>query len=164
MNDNELMHYGVLGMKWGVRRNARVLTAHRTNKNIHDIKTAKKNNKITRSDAKSMIKQTKKNAKSDRKNMVKSVSSRSDAKQLLNMTINEVPHSTVKKRLRTVNHILTGVGVAKSTVNAGIGAGLAVGGAVNPSLGALVISSNAVMAAANIGRNYVMDKLIDKIS
>lgn len=54
--------------------------------------------------------------------------------------------------------------MAKSTVSAGIGAGLAVGGAVNPSLGALVISSNAVMAAANIGRNYVMDKLIDKIS
>lgn len=97
MNNDELMHYGVLGMKWGVRRNARVLTAHRTNKNIHDIKTAKKNNKITRLDAKSMIKQTKKNAKSDRKNMVKSVSSRSDAKQLLNKTINEVPHSTVKK-------------------------------------------------------------------
>lgn len=55
--------------------------------------------------------------------------------------------------------------MAKSTVSAGIGtAGLAVGGTINPGLGALVIGSNAVMAAADIGRNYVIDKLIDKVS
>ena len=141
MRNDELMHYGVLGMKWGVRRNARVLSNHRRNEGIKDVKKAYKSGKISRSEKRRGIKQVKK----------------SIAKQ----TLSEVPHSTLKKGLTTLNKafaVANVSGVAAGTA-IGVAPALAMGGvAATAAVAALPLS--AVGAFTIAGQHYLVQKKI----
>ena len=57
--DGELHHYGVKGMKWGVRRDYRVLANHRRNQAVRDAKKDYREGKISKSDRKEAIKKAK---------------------------------------------------------------------------------------------------------
>ena len=113
MNNNELMHYGVLGMKWGVRRKSRLSDAkakykktvnaaykkyEKTERDIEKpykrgqnlsakdykrLDAADKKFQETRSNAKKEYKETKKQIKKDIKNTYKQISDSSSIKDKL---------------------------------------------------------------------------------
>lgn len=168
-NTDELQHYGALGMKWGVRRNTRVLENHRRNSAVRDIKKDYKSGKITRSEKKAAIQSAnvnKKNAIRQSKYMLKNFKNRQDArdyrKNIASQTIAEVPHRHLKKGATTVNHLLAGINTAGAGIGALVGATAAT--AVAPGLGTLFIGSAAVSGAAALGAHALVQMGIDKLS
>lgn len=165
--NDELMHYGVLGMKWGVRRNARVLSNHRRNEGIKDVKEAYKSGKISRSEKRRGIKQVKSRSKTDLKTMNRTInkSHGSDLKQvkknIAKQTLSEVPHSTLKKGLTTLNKafaVANVSGVAAGTA-IGVAPALAMGGvAATAAVAALPLS--AVGAFTIAGQHYLVQKMV----
>lgn len=181
-NDNidpdVLAHYGVKGMKWGVRRNLRVLSNNRRNSEIRDAKRDYRQGKITSAQKKAAIRQATKNRDQvykDMKSSLKNASSRAERKakinELKNTTIKEVPHSKLKKGLNMVRHLLTTTSVAGSTAagvgsaGAALGAAASVGlaGAALPFAGA-ALGSAAVSSAAALGLSYLGGKVMDRLS
>lgn len=165
VNNDELMHYGVLGMKWGVRRNARILAAHNRNSAIKAIQRQRKTGEISKSESRLAVKKAKKNFKTERRQLVKSVNSKDSAKSLKSKTISEVKHSTLKKGMHTINHILT----AASVITEGSSMAIAVGtsaalGPAGAAFGTLALTANAVAAAGSIGTKYLVDHAIDSFS
>ena len=67
--NDELQHYGIPGMKWGVRRNIRTLTYHRRNQSIKDARLNYKEGNISRSEKRAEIKKAKRNRKLESKQM-----------------------------------------------------------------------------------------------
>ena len=159
---DELQHYGVLGMKWGVRRNSRVLGNHRRNIAVKDAKQAYRSGSITKEQKKAAIKK----ANQDRKALIKSAGARrtrEEGKQyrrdIKNQTLSEVPHSHLKKGLTTVNKLLA-LGVIANNATA-VGAA----SALMPAMAPLAISGAAVSSAAAIGASYlVQNGILDKIA
>lgn len=165
MNNDELMHYGVPGMKWGVRRNARVLAAHNRNSSIKSIKKQRKTGEISKSESRLAVKKAKKNFKTERRQLVKSVNSKDAAKSLKSKTISEVKHSTLKKGARTINHILTAASVVTTGSSMAIAVGTAAAlGPAGAAFGTMALTANAVATAGAIGRNYLIDHAIDSFS
>ena len=54
-SDEELLHYGVRGMKWGIRRDVRVLANHRRNQAVKDARNKYHSGKITNEKKRSAI-------------------------------------------------------------------------------------------------------------
>lgn len=161
-NNDELMHYGVLGMKWGVRRNVRLLANRRRNASVQKIKADYKTGKITREQKKARI-QKANTAKSsyitDTKAKFKAIDNKQDYKKAKNtiamQTINEVSYPTIKKGVTTVNKLIGGSHVL----------GTAVSGVATASvLGPVGLAAGAVGVAAEVGVHYLIQKgIIDKI-
>ena len=55
MMNNELYHYGVPGMKWGVRRDTRIIANHRRNVEVGKLKERYRAGKITKQQYKDLI-------------------------------------------------------------------------------------------------------------
>ena len=51
-NQEYLQHYGIPGMKWGIRKNARLLANHRRNAEVRKIKKDYKTGEISRKEKK----------------------------------------------------------------------------------------------------------------
>lgn len=161
-NSDELMHYGVLGMKWGVRRNVRLLANRRRNESVQKIKADYKSGKITRNQKKAKIKKantTKSSYITETKAKFKSIDNKQDYKKAKNtiamQTISEVSHPTLKKGATTVNKFLGG-SHALGTFASGV--------ATASVLGPVGLAVGAGGAAAEIGAHYLIQKgIIDKL-
>lgn len=163
--DGELYHYGVKGMKWGVRRDARVLANHRRNEGIREAKRDYRNGKISKSERNEAIKKAKnykKDYKKELKNQFKNAKNREERrelnKQITKQTKDEVRLRGLKKGATTLNKVTTVAMISGTTV--------AVGAAfvASPAIGPLALGAYGANVAANLGRQWLTQKFIDRVS
>lgn len=164
-NEDELAHYGVLGMKWGVRRNIRVLANNRRNRKVRDIKYDYKAKKITKKEKKKLIKEANSYKKSEIKSMRSEVNKAKNKQEfkavksrIKDQTLKEVPYSTLKKGATTVNNLL----YASNT--AGYIGGAAAIALMSPAMVGTAAAIGISGAVVESGRRYVAQHLIDKYS
>lgn len=165
VSEDELYHYGVKGMKWGVRRDVRLLANSRRNDRVRSAKRAYKEGKITKADRKKAIKAAnleKKEYIKQTKERFANAGTKAERKELkrdiANKTVNSVHHATIKRGAATVNALIGVASVGTMGVSAAIGAAAA------PALAGVVIGSNAVGIAAEIGRYRLVRMGLDKLS
>lgn len=163
-NSDELQHYGVKGMKWGVRRDVELLANSRRNKAVRKAKNDYERGKIT----KDQLKSAKKQAKSDKKDYMNKVKkefeSKSKAEQykmstnIKDQAISKVPNRRLKKGVKAVNAVFTAANIAQATVTS---ASLLV---MAPAAAPIIGASLAGAAIGEVGRKYVVDKIVDRAS
>lgn len=159
-----IYHYGVKGMKWGVRRDARVLAAHRTNEAVRKAKNDYREGKISKSERKAAIKKAK-NYKKDYKKELKSQFKNADRKErkqlnkdITNQAKKEVGARRLKKAATSFNRSTTVATLSGSAVALGMSFVAA------PALGPLIAGSAAAATAGALGKQWIAQKLIDKVS
>lgn len=165
---DELKHYGVLGMKWGVRKAysySRDLNAHRYNKKKQQLRIDKKAHKISKENYKSEINDLKnKRKRSDQLTrhklskitVDKNKSVKSIYEQYKDKAYREIPNYTVKRGAKTVSNIITGA-LGAAALNSAAVAGLVAAG-LQCSVGG--IAAAAAGAGAIKGGTAVMDTKI----
>lgn len=163
--NGELLHYGVPGMKWGVRRNARVLANNRRNRKVRDAKVKYKTGQINATEKKTAIKTANREKKEELASMKKQIRKTKNGKEfnelkksIAKQTIEEVPHATLKKGATTVNtifHTYNGVTVAAT------GATLAL---LSPGAAPAVGAATTIGLLMNKGEQALIQMGIDKLS
>ena len=165
MNEQELYHYGVPGMKWGVRRDVRILANHRRNVEVSLQKNKYKSGKITKEQyaaARKKANEGKKKYLADVENRFRNAKSQSELDKLgdniSKTAVKEVPNIKVKRGLAVANQLL-------GTYNIGTTAYAAVGATMlNPAFATAYIGAGAVGIAAEAGIRYLDRILFDKYS
>lgn len=165
MNEQELYHYGVPGMKWGVRRDARILANHRRNVEVSYQKKRYKAGIITKEQyvaAKRKANVGKKKYLSDVENQFRNAKDRDEREKLgeriSNTAVKEVPNINVKRGLAVANQIL-------GTYSVGTTAYTSIGmAAINPAFAAAYLGAGIVATAAEAGARYVNRALLDRAS
>lgn len=163
--NNEIYHYGVPGMKWGVRRDTRILANHRRNVAVDQLKDQYRSGKITRQQYRDSIRKVnyrKKQYMTDVENKFRNAKNDSERTRLgeniSNTAVKEVPNITVKRGFAVANQIL---GTASIGSTAYTSIGLA---AVNPAFAAAYLGAGVVAAAAETGFRYITRSVLDKNS
>lgn len=152
-------------MKWGIRRNSRVLANHRRNDAVRSIKNDYDLGKITRDKKRSLIKVENKKKrdfiKKDYK-YSKTTKGESDLRKRYNTlakeTQSEVKGARLKKNLRAINISAMGLGVTKigaATVSLALG---------NPIFAGAVLTSGAINTAATVGLSKLAQYGLNKVS
>ena len=166
MSENELYHYGVKGMKWGVRRDLRVLANHRRNVSVRNIKNKYRVGEITKLEKKSRIREANLAKKDYLKKTKQTLHNTNDEAKLAKMkhdiakqTISEVPNNTLKKGATTVNRLLAGIDVGSGILTSAAMIG-AVGPAAIPVAGGLAVYNSAV----RVGMEKLVQMGLDKLS
>ena len=163
--DDELKHYGIKGMKWGVRRDYRVLANHRRNEAVRKVKNDYDSGNISRDEKRQRMKEaknTKKSLQVEMKSRYKNAKTREDRERLdreiQSQTVNEVPLRKVKKGATTVNRLLTVGNIAGAAV------GAAATTMTAPALAPLAVASLAGTVATQAGRQAVTQWVFDRMA
>lgn len=161
-----LQHYGVKGMKWGVRRDVRILANHRYNQRKDKINIEYNTGKISREQknmklraAKSMKKEYLFNTQQKYKNAKTDEERESLDNSIMNKAVKEVPNLHVKRGLAVANQALRAAGIASAVVVGGVGIGVSAAAATGLA-GAYAVGT-AVNVAAETGAAWVGRKLLD---
>jgi len=164
-SNGKLYHHGVKGMKWGVRRDARLLANSRRNKRVRNAREDYKSGKITKDLRDKEIAA----AKLDKKKMLAKIKDDfSNAKtagererlgrEITNKTLKEVPKASLKRGASTVNALFGGLNAAS------IGLSTYAISFVNPAFAGATIAAGVVGVAAEAGYRYVLQLGLDKVS
>jgi hypothetical protein len=164
-SNGELYHHGVKGMKWGVRRDARLLSNSRRNKRVRAAQAAYKAGKLTKEQRDKEIesaRQDKKKTLSKIENDFANAKTAADRarlkRDLANKTAKEVPNATLKRGASIANALFGGVNAAS------IGLASASVVMINPAFAGVAVASAAVGVAAEAGYRYVVQLGLDKLS
>lgn len=168
-NPVELYHYGVLGMKWGVRRNARLLANHQRNAKVNDIKKQYRLGVISKEQKRRGIKEANIQKKKDLTSIkleIKNAKNKKEyndiKKRIALRTVNEVPHSTIKKGATIANKLIHGASIV-GTIATGTAAA-SVSAAMYPSLVGPVLVSSIASATITRGQQALIQMGIDKLT
>lgn len=163
MND-ELYHYGVPGMKWGVKRNRRMVGDSKVNSEIRRARGLYKSGKITNSDRKSIVETAKAKRKQDDKNFKEKWKKmtpeerKSYARDIKSQRVNELPNRRVRKGLTVANNLLTANNLVQGNV------AFAALSITNPALAPAMAVGAAVLTGGELAANHVRQRyLIDKM-
>ena len=168
-NDEYLAHYGVKGMKWGVRRDLHMLANNRRNRDVRNIKRDYESGKISRQEKKSKIQQANKN-KTDYLNKVKNdfengskEKQQKIASDIKRQTLKDVPNKTLKDGAKMVNHIWGAFDIGKTIIS---GTATAITGGALLGKGAVggALTGTAFSVGLQVGRTWLIDKGLDKLS
>lgn len=161
----ELCHYGVKGMKWGVRRDARILANHRRNVSVRKAKERYERGKITKErrameirEANAIKKETLNNYKKQFKNAKNDAERERLGRNITKQALAEVPDIKVKRGLAVVTQTLGAVGIGKTAVQT---LGFAV---ANPTLATGAAATFAAVTAVRVGMSAVQRMIQDKAS
>lgn len=167
--NDELMHYGVKGMKWGVRKDARLLANHTRNQAVKDAKKQYKKGSISKEQKKAAIAKantTLKSAKKNTKSAYKATRTRDERtqfqKNITSQAKANVSHRRLKRAASTINTATTVWSLSKTAITAGLAFTLATGGGIG--IAGTALAGQGVVAAATIGKQYLVRKGIDKLS
>lgn len=164
VSEDELMHYGVKGMKWGVRRDVELIANRRRNDTVRKAKNDYEMGKIDKSKYKSLKKQANVDKKSYMNKVKKDFESKSKADQykmstqIKTQAIKNVPHRRLKKGLKLINHVNTAYNIASVGLTAA--ASIMASPAVAPLMGAAAIGATF----GQLGSKYIGDKIVDRFS
>ena len=165
MNENELMHYGVKGMKWGVRRDARILMNHRYNSRVRQLQTQRSRGQLDYEKYASELENARQKKKKDLASVEDAFrNAKTDAERkklgdnITRMAVKEVPELKLKRGMAVANQLF---GVASVTNTTYTSLALA---AVNPAFGAAYLGAGAVTIAAEAGFRYVTRAILDSKS
>lgn len=169
MND-ELKHYGVKGMKWGVRKDARLLANHTRNQAVKDAKKQYKKGSISKEQKKAAIAKantTLKSAKKNTKSAYKATRTRDERtqfqKNITSQAKANVPHRRLKKAASFINNATTVANLGTAASSAGMA--FVLGSAtLGPAYLGVALASQGVAVAATVGKQYLVQKGIDKLS
>lgn len=163
--NNELYHYGVKGMKWGVRRDARILANHRYNTASNRLKYEYIRGNINTNQYVNAMDSAKKNKKqlmADVNTRFKNASSKEEQKSIhrdiFNATSKEVPNSTIKRGAAVANQIMGAVNVAN------IASATAAASLYNPAFAGAYLGAGTVAVAAEAGWRYLIRYGLDEYS
>lgn len=163
--DGELYHYGVKGMKWGVRRDARLLTKGRRNQQVRGAREAYKSGKISKATRDKRIEEARNRQKAEMADIKKKFANAKNdserdrlSQELYKKTLKEIPNAGIKRGAATVNALF---GVANT---ASLGLSTYAMLAINPAFAGAAIAAGAVGVAAEAGHRYLIQLGLDKLS
>ena len=167
LNSGELKHYGVKGMKWGVRNDTRILINNRRNAAVKKAKMDYKQGKITKAQRKEAIRKANARKKKQQMDIENEFSNAKTDKGRLkierkyrNLADRNVSDLNTKRGLTYVKQVLSGLATADAVATGVLGAATM---AVSPGMGAMLIGNAALAAAANVGMSAVVQRgILDK--
>ena len=161
---DELQHYGVKGMKWGVRRDVELLANNRRNAVVRKAKRDYRDGKISSEQKKTAIRK----ANADKKTYMEKV--KRDYENTTSKTKKEKIDNNIRREASKIQnrYVIKGL-KAYSAVSAGYGIGtMAVTAAsaalANPAAAAVLGVTAAGYTVGQLGAKYVRDRIIDKLS
>lgn len=161
----ELQHYGVAGMKWGVRKDAYDLANHRRNQAVFEAKRqfkrgeiSKEKKKATIREANQTLKKSNSVLKAEYKVAKKQGRKKEFQKNIQQQARDEVRNKTALRVGRTLNAMTT-VGTL-----AGVASGATVAMVASPAVAGLALGAAAVTTATTAGKHYLVNKGLDKLA
>lgn len=157
---DELYHYGVKGMKWGVRRDVRSLASHRRNVAIKEAQNKYRSGKITREQRDMDIKKARAGRKKFMDDTKRAYESGSDKRKreiesdIMRKTDREVPKAAAARGAVFINRLISGYQIGK---------GVATAATVAAVPGGLPVAAAALAgtAVAVAGRTWILNKIAD---